>query len=178
MGYYRPWYRPYYWEKLREAEVRTPEAKTEVKAEKKVTYKRRYNKSHYKNVTLKLETYKLLKEACREKPFMDCVHEITLYYMNNMGVTPKVAPEVTKTEAEVRVTPEVTKEISKTEAEAPKVTPRELLKPILPRPWVTPRASITEAKIEKIKREIEELRERIEKIKQERLKKMAEAKPG
>jgi len=169
MGYYRPWYRPYYWEKPREAEARvTPEApKT-----KKVTYKRKYNKTHYKNVTLKAETYRLLKEACREKPFMDCVHEIAMYYVNNMGVKIEAKPiEVTKTEAEVRVTPEVTPTKAeaevKPEAEAPKVTPR----PILPR-------ARAEDKIEKLIKEIRELREKLERSKLEKLKKMAEAKPG
>jgi len=154
-----------------------------------LTYKRRYNKTHYKNVTLKIETYRLLKEICRDN-FMDCVHGIVLHYRDSVGaptkteevkVTPiEVKPEISK-EAEVRVEvkPRVgvkVSELVEVKTETPKV---ELVE--LPRTWIFPRApSRTEAKIEKIKREIEELRERIEKIKQERLKKQmgAEAKPG
>jgi len=66
-------------EEIREA-VR--EALAELLGKKRETYTSRYHKAKYHSVTLYKETYKLLKEVCREGP-AECVHKIVLFYINN-----------------------------------------------------------------------------------------------
>jgi len=58
------------------------EVLAELQRRKRESYTSKYHRAKYHSVTLYKETYKLLKEVCREGP-AECVHKIVLFYINN-----------------------------------------------------------------------------------------------